>query len=243
MADVLMVVSAARQWTLTDGTAHPTGFWAEEYLVPYDIFTGAGFDVTVATPGAATPVVDELSLGLTGGILPHTAKKFRARLKELAPVLENPADLHAIADGSAADGAVGADSYDLVFYPGGHGPMEDLATDTASGELLRRRLEDHLPVAMLCHAPAAVLSATDEQGRSPVRGRRMTAFSNLEERLNPYSWKASWLLQDRLEEVGVEYEKAALPMRPHVVVDGTLYTGQNPQSSQPLAERLVADLG
>lgn len=232
MTTVLMALSAARHWTLADGTRHPTGFWAEEFLVPYTTFVRAGHDVTVATPGGIRPVVDQLSLGWAGG-RPSTTRRFREQLRELEPVLAAPADLY----------AVDPLEHDLVFYPGGHGPMEDLATDPASGELLRRRLEDHLPVAMLCHAPAAVLSATDEQGRSPVRGRRMTAFSNLEERLNPYSWKASWLLQDRLEEVGVEYEKAALPMRPHVVVDGTLYTGQNPQSSQPLAERLVADLG
>lgn len=242
MADVLMVVSAARQWTLTDGTAHPTGFWAEEYLVPYDIFTGAGFDVTVATPGAATPVVDELSLGLTGGILPHTAKKFRARLKELAPVLENPADLHAIADGSAADGAVGADSYDLVFYPGGHGPMEDLAFDKLSGKILTDRLASGRPLALLCHAPAALLATVDDNGDTPFAGRELTGLSNREELVNSFAKKAPWLLEDKLKEIGTDYGKALIPFRPHVVQDGNLYTGQNPQSSRKLAEALVTTL-
>ena len=134
-------------------------------------------------------------------------------------------------------------SPDMVFYPGGHGPMEDLAVDRASGELLRQRLESARPIALLCHAPAAVLATADQLGRSPFTGRRITALSNLEERVNPFAWKASWLLQDRLEQIGVRYEKGLLPFRPHVVVDGTLYSGQNPQSSQRLAEMIITDLG
>lgn len=231
MTTVLMALSAARHWTLSDGTRHPTGFWAEEFVVPYTAFVQAGYDVTVATPGAVPPVVDELSLGLSGG-LPSTTRRLRAQLAELEPVLQSPTDLH----------GVDPETPDLVFYPGGHGPMEDLAVDRVSGELLRRRLESARPIALLCHAPAAVLATQDEQGHSPFHGRRMTGLSNLEERVNPFAWKASWLLQDRLEQMGVRYQKGALPFRPHLVVDGTLYTGQNPQSSEQLAQRLISDL-
>ncbi|HIW90420.1 MAG TPA: type 1 glutamine amidotransferase domain-containing protein [Candidatus Corynebacterium avicola] len=232
MTTVLMAVTAARHWTLTDGTKHPTGFWAVEFLAPYDIFTGAGFDVTVATPGAATPVVDELSLGLTGGILPHTVKKFRARLEELTDVLENPSDLH----------TVNQEDYDLVFYPGGHGPMEDLAVDEVSGKILSDRLASGRPLALLCHAPAALLATVDEDGTTPFAGKQVTGLSNREELINSFAKKAPWLVEDKLKEVGVDYSKALLPFRPHVIRDGNLYTGQNPQSSKKLAETLVSAL-
>lgn len=231
MTTVLMALSAARHWTLSDGTQHPTGFWAEEFVVPYTTFVRAGYHVTVATPGAVRPVVDELSLGLSGG-LPSTTRRLRAQLTELERVLQSPMDLH----------AVDPHQPDLVFYPGGHGPMEDLAVDRRSGDLLRVRMESARPIALLCHAPAAVLATVDEQGASPFQGRRLTGLSNLEERVNPFAWKASWLLQDRLRQMGVTYERGTLPFRPHVVVDGTLYSGQNPQSSQQLAQRLVSDL-
>ena len=232
MTDVLMVLTAARVWTLADGTEHPTGFWAEEFVVPYSTFVDAGWDVTVATPGGTVPVVDELSLGIAGG-LPRTTKKLRARLESLAPVLARPADLR----------EVDAAEFDLVFYPGGHGPMEDLAHDAASGRLLAERLASGRPLALLCHAPAAVVATVDDAGHSPFAGRTMTGLSNREELLNSFARKAPWLLQDKLKELGVNYDKGPIPLRPHIVVDQNLYTGQNPQSSKKLAERLVADLG
>lgn len=232
MTTVLIAVSAARYWTLSDGTQHPTGFWAEELIVPYDIFSDAGYSITVATPGAVAPVVDELSLGLTGGVMPHTAKKYRLRLGELAPVLADPIDLH----------SVNQDDYDLVFYPGGHGPMEDLAVDEASGKLLKDRLVSGRLLALLCHAPAALLATVDAKGETPFSGRHLTGLSNREELVNSFSKKAPWLLEDRLKEIGVDYDKALLPFRPYVVRDENLYTGQNPQSSKKLAEALVAAL-
>lgn len=232
MTSVLMAVTAARHWTLTDGTKHPTGFWAEEFLTPYDIFTNAGFSITVATPGAVAPVVDELSLGITGGVLPHTVKKFRAQLDALAPVLNNPVDLHSIDQAS----------YDLIFYPGGHGPMEDLAVDPISGTILTERLASGRPLALLCHAPAALLATVDSNGDTPFAGKHLTGLSNREELVNSFAKKAPWLLEGRLKEIGTDYDKALIPFRPHVVQDGNLYTGQNPQSSKKLAETLVAAL-
>lgn len=231
MATVLMVLSAADHWTLDDGTEHPSGFWAEEFVVPYEVFTAAGWDVTVATPGGKAPTVDRLSLGLSGG-LPAKTRRIQAELDRLAPVLTAPAKLS----------EVDAGAYDLVFYPGGHGPMEDLAYDTASGALLAERLASGKPLALLCHAPAAILAAASEDGSTPFAGYEMTGLSNREELLNRFAKKAPWLLEDRLKESGVDYRKGRLPLRPFVVVDRNLYTGQNPQSSQKLAERLVADL-
>ena len=231
MTKVLMIVTAAKHWTLNDGTLHPTGFWAEELVTPYSIFTDAGWDVDVATPGGKAPVVDKASLDESAGDA-DTLAAVKAKLDELAPVLAEPLNL---ADVKAAD-------YDLVFYPGGHGPMEDLAVNETSARILVDRMANNAPVALLCHAPAAVLATEKAPGGSPFAGRAMTGFSNDEERAAGLADKAPWLLEDRLVALGVEYDKAPEPGAPYVTVDGNLYTGQNPASSQELAERLVKDL-
>lgn len=231
MTKVLMIVSAADHWTLNDGTLHPTGFWAEELATPYSVFTDAGWDVDVATPGGKAPVVDKASLDENAGDA-DTLAAVKAKLDELAPVLAEPLNL---ADVKAAD-------YDLVFYPGGHGPMEDLAVDETSGRILTERMADNAPVALLCHAPAAVLATENAPGGSPFAGRKMTGFSNDEERAAGLADKAPWLLESRLVALGAEYDKAPEPWASHVIVDGNLYTGQNPSSSKELAERLVKDL-
>ncbi|MGW2169311.1 type 1 glutamine amidotransferase domain-containing protein [Streptomyces sp. NPDC001705] len=231
MPHVLFVVSAATGWTLADGTVHPTGYWAEEVAEPHRVFREAGWNITIATPGGVAPTLDELSLGLAGG-LPHTRRKIRAYLDSIAEELNHPVSLSSVDESH----------FDLVFYPGGHGPMEDLAVDPVSGELLTRRLTSGEPLALLCHAPAAILAARSPDGSNPFAGRRMTGLSNTEERLNTFSRKAKWLLQDRMVEAGVEYDKGRVPLRPHVVVDGNLYTGQNPQSAAALATALVEAL-
>lgn len=230
MTKVLIAITAADHWTLKDGTKHPTGFWAEEFVVPHDIFAEAGYDITVATPGGKAPVVDKLSLKVMGGVLPGTIKKMKERLEALKPVLDKPADLHEM---DAAD-------FDIVFYPGGHGPMEDLAIDEKSGKILVDQLASGGQLGVLCHSPAAVLATLDEPGNTPFSGRELTGLSNVEERINPFGWKAKWYLEDKLKEAGLRYSKG-FPLRPYVVVDGNLYSGQNPQSSKALAEKMVAD--
>ena len=115
----------------------------------------------------------------------HAIKRY---LESIAPKLGTPV---ALAD-------VDADDYDLVFYSGGHGPMEDLAYDAISGALLTQRLASGRPLALLCHAPAAILATADEQGMTPFAGRRMTGLSNREELLNSFARKAPWLLEDTL---------------------------------------------
>lgn len=231
MTKVLYVITAADRWTLNDGEVHPSGYWAEEVAVPHRIFTEAGWDITVATPGGKKPTLDQLSLGLAGGT-PWKKKAIKEYLDQIADVLAHPVALD----------AVDPDDYDLVFYPGGHGPMEDLAYDPVNGALLTKRLASGRPLALLCHAPASISSATRPDGTSPFAGYTMTGLSNREELLNSFAKKAPWLLEDRLKELGVNYRKGRIPLRPHIEVDRNLYTGQNPGSSEQLAERLVADL-
>ncbi|MEV1143791.1 SRPBCC family protein [Micromonospora sp. NPDC049799] len=231
MRTVLMVVSAADHWTLRDGTRHPTGFWAEELVEPHRHFTEAGWQVTVATPGGVAPTVDPLSLGPLAGS-PWRTRRHRRYLAAHADTFARPRVL----------AGMNPDDYDVVFYPGGHGPMEDLAVDPVSGALLTRRLRSGRPLALLCHAPAALLAAGDEDGTWPFAGYTLTALSNREERLNRFARKAPWLLEDQLVERGARYVAGPIPLRPHVTVDRNLYTGQNPASSVRLARRLIADL-
>ena len=230
MPSVLFVLSASDHWTLKDGTRHDTDFWAEEFVAPHDVFAEAGWDVTVATPGGVAPTVDQTSLGVMGG-LPWKTAKLKKDLERLAPVLDHPVDL----------ASVDESRYDVVFYPGGHGPMEDLVKDPVSGALLRTRMAAGRTTAMLCHSPAAMFAA-GEGADWPFAGYALTGFSNTEEKLAGLADKAPWLLEDELKRRGADYSSATLPYRPHVVVDRNLYTGQNPQSSEPLAERILADV-
>ncbi|MCK0089828.1 type 1 glutamine amidotransferase domain-containing protein [Rhodococcus sp. F64268] len=231
MTEVLFVVSAADHWTLQDGTHHPTGFWAEELVEPYTAFDEAGYTITVATPGGRTPVVDPASLepDTAGG--EDRAAALEASLHNLHPVLEHAVPLE----------RQRADDFDLLFVPGGHAPMEDLAVDEKFGELVRHFVDSDKIVAMVCHAPAALLPAFASGGRWLFEGYRLTSFTNLEEAQAGLADKAPWLLQDRLQEAGAVFSSED-PWQPHVVVDRGLYTGQNPASSRPLAERVVADV-
>ncbi|MCC0576496.1 type 1 glutamine amidotransferase domain-containing protein [Streptomyces californicus] len=231
MTKALFVVSAADRWTLRDGEVHPSGYWGEELAVPHKVFTDAGWDVTIATPGGKAPTLDRLSMSKTAG-WPSKLREVAAYLEGIDAELRRPRVL----------AEIDPDEFDVVFYPGGHGPMEDLAVDPVSGALLTRFLAAGKPLALLCHAPAAAFAARNEDGSWPFTGYRMTGLSNLEEKFNSFGRKAIWLLEDRLRESGAVYSKARLPLRPYVVVDRNLYTGQNPPSSESLAERVVADV-
>lgn len=229
MSKILFVVTGARHWTLSDGTEHPTGFWAEELVAPYQAFTKAGHEVVVATPGGVVPVVDQGSLAADANGGQEQADQVKADLEAITE-LQTPLALD----------QVDLNDYAVVFYPGGHGPMEDLAVDATSGELLTRTLASGKPLGVVCHAPAALL-ATETDGGSPFKGYRLTGFTNAEETQAGLADKAPWLLQDRLVALGADFQEAD-PWTPNVVVDRNLFTGQNPASSGPLAEEILQAL-
>ncbi len=232
MPAVLIVITGANHWTLTDGTQHPTGFWAEELLTPVSTFRKAGIQLTFATPGGVRPTVDEGSLSpdTVGGA--EEAARQRAELDVLfAAELAAPLRLE---DVKAAD-------YDAVYVPGGHGPMEDLAVSPAMGELLVGMLDAGKVVSSVCHGPAALLSATRAKGEWAFAGRTLSGFLNEEERQAGLADKAPWLLEDRLRAAGAEMEVGDA-WAPLSVVDGTIVTGQNPASSGEVAEKVVAQL-
>ncbi|MER7701416.1 type 1 glutamine amidotransferase domain-containing protein [Kitasatospora sp. NPDC097605] len=227
---ILFVMTGADHWTLADGTQHPTGFWAEEAAAPYEAFKAAGYTVTVATPGGVVPTVDAASLApeFNGG--EDGARKVAEALAA-AGELKSPMKL--------ADARL--DDYDAVFYPGGHGPMEDLAVDADSGRLLVRALQSGKPLGVVCHGPAALLAAVGEDGGNAFKGYRVAAFTNDEETQSGFAAKAKWLLETRLVEAGVDVQ-AGESWAPNVVVDRNLVTGQNPASAAPLAAELLKKL-
>ncbi len=230
MSSILFVVTGARHWTQKDGTEHPTGFWAEELVAPHRVFTGAGHDVSIATPGGVVPTVDRASLAADANGGQENADQIEKELGEIDE-LQQPLRLEDVDLGD----------YAAVFYPGGHGPMEDLSVNEVSGRLLADTLASGKPLGIVCHAPAALLATAGADGTSPFAGYRATAFTNAEETQAGLADNAPWLLQDRLVELGIEFEEAD-PWTQHVVVDRDLFTGQNPASSGPLAERMLGSL-
>src|SRR5262249_39977854 len=140
MAKILFVVSGASYWTLKDGDRHPSGYWAEEFVSPYSVFTDAGHEVTVATPGGVVPYTDTVSLetSMAGG--EENSLKEEAVIRR-AEELRHPIALN----------TVRLKDYDAVYYPGGHGPMEDLSVDQDSASLLKEQLASGKPLALVCH--------------------------------------------------------------------------------------------
>ncbi|WP_405592839.1 type 1 glutamine amidotransferase domain-containing protein [Streptomyces sp. NBC_01092] len=230
MSKILFVMTGAGHWTLADGTKHPTGFWAEEAVTPYQAFTAAGHEIVIATPGGVVPPLDQVSLApqFNGG--EEGAKTMADALASISEI-QHPIKLE---DVDLAD-------YAAVFYPGGHGPMEDLAVHATSGKLLIDALASGKPLGVVCHAPAALLAATEGDGGNAFAGYRLTGFSNAEETQSGLAAIAKWLLQDRLVEIGADYQEGE-PWAPNVVVDRNLVTGQNPASAGPAAAEMLKKL-
>ncbi|MER6612197.1 type 1 glutamine amidotransferase domain-containing protein [Streptomyces xantholiticus] len=230
MSKILFVMTGVDHWTLADGTKHPTGFWAEEAAAPYEAFKAAGHEIVVATPGGVVPTVDKGSLApeVNGG--QEGADKVAGVLASFTE-LQHPITLQ----------DVDLDDYAAVFYPGGHGPMEDLAVDSTSGRILIDTLDSGKPLAVVCHAPAALLAAEKADGSNAFAGYQVAAFTNAEETQAGFADKAKWLLETRLVEAGVDVQVGE-PWAPNVVVDRNLVTGQNPSSSAPIAVEVLKKL-
>lgn len=231
MTRILMIVTAADALELADGTVHPTGFWAEELVVAHRALANAGAEITIATPGGAPAPVDPGSL--TVEIVGDAAKveQFRAYLKTIAAELAAP----------AAIDALDAAAFDAVVLPGGHGPMVDLAHDPAVGAALIAADAADRFIAPFCHGPAALLSATTADGGFAFAGRALTVFTDEEERTGGLGAGTPWFVASTLAERGAVVEDGPA-WSSHVVRDGNLITGQNPQSSEAVAETLLAAL-
>lgn len=205
-------------------TGRKTGFWLEEFVAPYYTFLDAGAAVTVASPKGGQPPLDPVS------DTPEGQTDLTRRFKQ------DPAAQAVLARTVSLAGIKAAD-YDAVFYPGGHGPMWDLAEDPHSIALIKAFYNAGKPVAAICHAPG-VLHRVEFQGQPIVKGKRVTGFTNSEEKAVQLTKVVPFLVEDELKRLGGVYEKAA-DWASFAITDGKLVTGQNPASSRAGAEALL----
>ena len=208
-------------------TGKKTGFWLEEFAAPYYAFLDAGVNITLASPAGGQPPLDPSS------DTPDAQTKDTKRFKEDSEAQERLATTKKLADMKAED-------FDSVFYPGGHGPMWDLAVDKNSIALIETFIKQEKPVAFVCHSPAA-LKNVKVDGEYLVKGKTVTGFSNTEEEGVQLTDVVPFLLEDVLKANGGNYEKGT-DWESFVVEDGLLITGQNPASSEEAAKRLIAKI-
>ena len=231
MSNILMVVSAADSLTMRDGSQHPTGYWAEELVVSHQTLTKAGHTVHIATPGGAKPTVDEVSLAPDSAGGQDRADSFRDYIAGIDAELSAPLVL--------ADAELSG--YDAIVMPGGHGPMADLYKDADLGKLLTEANTQGKIIAPFCHGPAGLLSAVDAEGTFAFAGRRVTVFTNEEELGGGTGENTPWFVEDELKGKGATVENGAA-WSSHVIRDGNLISGQNPQSSEDVAKEVLKAL-
>jgi putative intracellular protease/amidase len=209
-------------------TGRKTGFWLEEFAAPYFVFRDAGVELTLASPKGGQPPIDPKS------DLPENQTPAMTRFKGDRVAQKALANTIALAEVRAAD-------YDTVFYPGGHGPLWDLAESPVSIALLESFYLSGKPIALVCHAPG-VLRHVMYGGAPLVKGKRVTGFTNEEEAEVQLTKVVPFLVEDELKRLGARFEKVA-NWQPFSIVDGRLITGQNPASSARAAEDLMQLLG
>ena len=209
-------------------TGNKTGFWLEEFAAPYYVFKDAGATITLASPKGGQPPLDPKSDEADAQT--EATKRFKDDA-ESQKALANTRKL----------GAIDAADYDAVFYPGGHGPLWDLAEDKASIALIEATLAADKPLAAVCHAPAIFRHTKAANGDPLVKGRTVTGFTNGEEEAVGLTDVVPFLLEDMLAAKGGDYQKGP-DWGEFVVEDGNLITGQNPASSEKAARRLMARL-
>ncbi len=209
-------------------TGKKTGFWIEEFASPYYYLTDREVEVTLASPAGGQPPIDPTS------DKPENQTEATVRFKSDEALQQKLSRTLPLAD-------VSADDFDAVFYPGGHGPLWDLAENEDSATLIQTFYSLQKPVAFVCHAPAALKNVKDDKGEPLVKGKNVTGFTNAEEDLVQLTEVVPFLVEDMLKEKGGIYSKAG-DFEPYALEDGLLITGQNPASSEKVAELLLGQL-
>jgi putative intracellular protease/amidase len=209
-------------------TGELTGSWIEEFATPYFYFLDKGIEVVIATPNGGQAPIDP---------------------KSNDPSFQTPATKRFYADKNAQNAlastvkitSVKQKDFKAVFYPGGHGPMWDLATDKNSIQLIQDFYNNSKPIAFVCHAPAALVNVKDKSGKYLIAGKKVTGFTNNEEAAVGLTKVVPFLLEDKLKERGGKYSQGS-DWSSYVVEDGLLLTGQNPQSSEEVATKLLSKI-
>ena len=221
--NILMVLTSHD--TLGD-TGKKTGFWLEEFAAPYYVFKDAGAEITLASPKGGQPPLDPSSDA--DDAQTDATKRFKgddAAQKELA--------------NTEVLSSVSADGFDAIFYPGGHGPLWDLAEDKASINLIESFAASDRPVGAVCHAPAVFKHIKGTDDKPLVSGKTVTGFTNTEEEAVGLTDVVPFLVEDMLKTNGGTYKKGD-DWASFVVTDGKLITGQNPASSEEAAHKLLS---
>lgn len=206
-------------------TGHKTGFWVEEFAAPYYVLADAGVDITLASPKGGMPPIDPSSES------PDAQTEATDRYYKDESLQNKLANTVKLAE-------VKAEDYDAVFYPGGHGPLWDLASSQDSIKLIEAFAKQEKPIAAVCHAPAVFADVKNENGEPLVKGKKVTGFTNTEEEAVNLTDVVPFLVEDKLKELGGHYSKEG-DWQSHVVRDGLLITGQNPASSEEAAKELL----
>jgi putative intracellular protease/amidase len=222
---ILMVITSH---DALGNTGRKTGFWLEELAAPYYVFKDSGAEITLASPKGGRPPLDPKS----------NEPEFRT---ELTLRFEKDDAAEAQLDKTLRLDSVRQDDFDTVFYPGGHGPMWDLAEDKHSIKLIESFLAAGKPFAVVCHSTGALRHVKTPDGKVLVEGKEVTGFTNGEEEEVQLTKIVPFLVEDEMLKLGAVFSKKA-NWAPHVVTDGLLTTGQNPHSSGPAAKALLARL-
>ncbi len=222
---VLIVLTSHSQ---LGNTGKKTGFWIEEFVAPYYLLKDAGAQIVLASPHGGQPPIDPKSAEQENQT--EDTKRFDQD-NELKELLANTKKLS----------EVKSEDFDAIFYPGGHGPLWDLANDKYSISLIESFWKNKKPVAVVCHSPSVLLHAKDENGNAIVNGKKITGFSNTEEEAVQLTDVVPFLLEDELKKLGGNYSKKG-DWKSYVIEDGQLISGQNPASSKDVAKHLLAHL-
>lgn len=225
MSKVLFVLTSHDE---LGNTGEKTGFWIEEFAAPYYALKDQGIDITLASPKGGQPPIDPKSA--TADFQTPATERFD-KDEETKEVLSNT---HKLSTVNQAD-------YDAIFYPGGHGPLWDLAEDKDSIALIEAFYKNNKPVSAVCHAPAVFKNTKNADGTPLVKGKKVTGFTNSEEEAVQLTDIVPFLVEDMLKNAGGAYSKGD-DWAPYAVEDGLLITGQNPASSELVATLLLKRL-
>ncbi len=206
-------------------TGHKTGFWIEEFAAPYYTLLDKGIDITIASPKGGQPPVDPKSDA------PEASTPATERFKKDIETQKKLAHTVMLSN-------VQEQGFDAIFYPGGHGPLWDLSEDKNSIHLIESFYGNNKPVAAVCHAPAVFRFTKNTLGEPLVKGKKVTGFTNEEEAAVQLTKVVPFLVEDMLKENGGIYSKVE-NWQPYAIQDGLLITGQNPASSEKVAEKLL----
>ena len=221
--NILMVLTSHD--TLGD-TGAKTGFWLEEFAAPWYVFKDAGAKIVLASPAGGQPPLDPKSDAPDAQS--DDTRRFRADAAAVA-ALAKTLNLSEVAN----------DDFDAVFYPGGHGPLWDLAEDRDSINLIERTYAAGKPVAAVCHAPGVFRHTRGSDGKPLVVGKQVTGFTNSEEGAVGLTSVVPFLVEDMLKQNGADYSRKA-DWQSYAITDGNLVTGQNPASSAAAAQQVLA---